>query len=493
MGHSRKERNTLCRRQSSNRGEERELNPPARRRLEIPLLDVSSSTFGDGMVNSGRSNKDKKKSGEMILALPGSHLPDAFASSLNVYVMDMNLPIQKTIIEATMERGGPFYEGGDVEYCFGQVVHKRQASFASSASLLEDSDNLVGAIGCVVQILSPSLTSLEDSVGEEGQQQLQTQTGTGDGATPSDGGTPQSVLCRGLYRFIVREIKQTVPFVIAVVDELVDNEKNELGMSGDIVVHDDLFDEDDDDEDDEDLFDDYDSLNPSQLEQRLMQGLHEYVDQQLAAVVEKQDSMSPLERSLLERSGGPGGVGGINIQREAAEETAALLQVFQHYVVDELSAATPRERWFALSFFAAELTDVNASTRQTMLRLTNGVERLRLITQQVEETVRMGRARKVAKSVTDQTDEMQRDLQVGRPQLPPKSVFGKGTTVEYFWNEEFGWCEGVVVEDPELAVDDGTGEEIMLLTVYFDDDGTTHQIPFRPEEKARWRPTRRRQ
>ena len=47
-----------------------------------------------------------------------------------------------------------------------------------------------------------------------------------------------------------------------------------------------------------------------------------------------------------------------------------------------------------------------------------------------------------------------------------------------------------VVEDPELVVDDRTGEEFLLTTVTFEDDGSTHKILSRPEEKARWRPTR---
>ena len=432
--------------------------------LEIPLLDLSSWNDKD---EDDDDDDDKTGRRQMIQALPGSHLPDVLSASLNLYVMEMALPIHKTIVEAAMERGDYSLDDGPIQHCFGQVVSK------------PNEDDWVGAIGCVVQVLSPSLESLANDSGDD-------QDKPTEYAQDLLSSSPQSVLCRGLYRFVVREIKQTVPFVVAVVEELPDSLDSTDDKDGLVAQR--FQDDDDDDDDDDDMFDDYTSLTPRELEQRLMQALSEYVDQQLAVVDERQQTMSPLERSLME--GGNGGGNNVNIQQEAAEETAALLQVFQGYVVDELSMVPANERWFALAFFAAELAELKAGIRRTMLEVTDSVERLRLVTQHVEETVRMGRARRMAKAVTDQTDEMQRDLQVGRPQLPPKSVFGKGTEVEYFWNEEYEWCQGVVVEDPELIVDDRTGEEYMLMTVTFEDDGSTHKIPFRPEEKARWRPTR---
>ena len=57
----------------------------------------------------------------------------------------------------------------------------------------------------------------------------------------------------------------------------------------------------------------------------------------------------------------------------------------------------------------------------------------------------------------------------------------EGTRLEYFWNEEFGWCEGVVVGDPVKIVDE------LIVTVRFE-DGETHKLPFRADEKVRWRP-----
>ena len=63
-----------------------------------------------------------------------------------------------------------------------------------------------------------------------------------------------------------------------------------------------------------------------------MQALFKYADQQLAVVNERQQTMSRWERSLME--GGIAGSNNVNIQQEAAEEMAALLQVFQGYVVD---------------------------------------------------------------------------------------------------------------------------------------------------------------
>ena len=73
-------------------------------------------------------------------------------------------------------------------------------------------------------------------------------------------------------------------------------------------------------------------------------------------------------------------------------------------------------------------------------------------------------------------------LKVGTPTLPPwASNIKKGVKVEYYWNEEYEWCKGVIVEDPIMIIDE------IVLTVQFE-DGETHRLPFRADEKARWRP-----
>ena len=77
----------------------------------------------------------------------------------------------------------------------------------------------------------------------------------------------------------------------------------------------------------------------------------------------------------------------------------------------------------------------------------------------------MSRARKMANSITSKQDESERDLKVGQPELPPwaKNI-RKGMVVEYFWNEEYEWCEGTVIEDPVQIADE------LILTLHFEDD-----------------------
>ena len=53
--------------------------------------------------------------------------------------------------------------------------------------------------------------------------------------------------------------------------------------------------------------------------------------------------------------------------------------------------------------------------------------------------------------------------------------------VGYYWNEEYGWCEGLVSEDPVQVIDE------LIITLTFE-DGETHKLPFSGDEKARWRP-----
>ena len=72
-------------------------------------------------------------------------------------------------------------------------------------------------------------------------------------------------------------------------------------------------------------------------------------------------------------------------------------------------------------------------------------------------------------------------MKVGK-QLPPWALrVTKGTKIEYFWNEEYGWCKGEVIDEPVTVVDE------ILLTIRFD-DGEIHKLSLMAEEKVRWRP-----
>ena len=138
--------------------------------------------------------------------------------------------------------------------------------------------------------------------------------------------------------------------------------------------------------------------------------------------------------------------------------------------------------YFSIAFMAAEITNLENAARRKIVAMTNGIERLKYVTKLVENVVGMARARKMANSITDEVNESSKDLKVGRPELPPWAKdITKGTGVEYFWNEQEGWCRGKVIEDPLMVVDE------LIITVLFD-DGEVHRLPFSADEKVRWRP-----
>ena len=224
-------------------------------------------------------------------------------------------------------------------------------------------------------------------------------------------------------------------------------------------------DEDDDNED-------YDS--PSEYVKRCMTAMRTYLDQQLDASIRE---LTPLEQSIIEDT--ENGLG-MSVQREAAEEAVAVYEVFEQYIVD--LCPTPTEMYFSVAFMAAEMANLENGVRRKILTMTNGVERLRYVTGLMEDLVGMARARKMANSITEKVNESSKDLKVGTPKLPPwANSIVKGSRLEYFWNEQEGWCKGKVVEEPVMIVDE------LIITVEFD-DGEVHRLPFSADEKVRWRP-----
>jgi hypothetical protein len=149
---------------------------------------------------------------------------------------------------------------------------------------------------------------------------------------------------------------------------------------------------------------------------------------------------------------------------------------------------------------AGELAKLPSEIRVKMLTTTNGVERLRLVLRVLSSMLSLDSARKITKSLSlsasgagddinidqqslQEAEDAQKQLRVGTPMLPPwANQIKKGIRVEYFWNEDEGWCPGTVYEDPVKIVDE------IIVTVKFDDDGSIHKLPFRGDDKARWRP-----
>ena len=168
------------------------------------------------------------------------------------------------------------------------------------------------------------------------------------------------------------------------------------------------------------------------------------------------------------------------IERNQAEEMAAIFDIFTSSLID--IAPNRIDRLFAVGMMAAEFSDLDNSARNQVITTLDGVARLRLVLKYAEKKVSMVAAKKITEEIVDQSDEDSKDLKVGTPSLPPwAKQIKKGTKLEYYWNEDFGWCKGEVAEDPMMVVDE------LIITVLFE-DGETHKLPFQGDEKARWRP-----
>ena len=211
--------------------------------------------------------------------------------------------------------------------------------------------------------------------------------------------------------------------------------------------------------------------------QRTMMGIQNVVSQKLDGI-ESQKPPSPLEQSILEDTGMFPMVNPADAERNQVEEMAAVWDIFQSSLVDDIA---PTDRKFAVAFMAAELADMPNEVRRQLLVERNPVQRLRRVLEELEEAVGMARAKKLATQITDDVDESSKDLKLGQPELPPWSrQIRKGTRIEYYWSENDGWLGGEV-EDAEMVFDE------LLVTVKFD-DGEVHRLPFVADEKVRWRP-----
>jgi hypothetical protein len=326
-------------------------------------------------------------------------------------------------------------DGGSKERAYGHVVFK------------PDSQSLVGAVGCAAEVLI--------------------QAGRRDELGASELGMDATiaVLYRGCYRFVVRDVIKTIPYPVAIVDELVDTDDGEEGFKISTPTE-----EIDDEEEDNDIST-FAHLTANELTQRIMEGTSTLIDQNLKLSKDQ----TPLEKSLLETA-----TVLVADQASQAEEAAAVFSVFSSSLLD--IAPTQLERNYAVAMMGAEIASVSNEIRAKLLTLTDSVARLRLVCQAVQKQVSLNQARSVADEVTGVSEQ---DLQVGTPQLPPwASQIRKGTRVEYYWNDEWDWSPGEVVEEPMKIMDE------YLIQVKFDADGEIYKLPLNPDEKVRWRPGR---
>jgi hypothetical protein len=360
---------------------------------------------------------------ELLLPLPCDHLPRELAT---VHGLQLVRPTHQRVIQLAMEAAAD-----DNSRLFGHV-----------ATTTTDS-SLVGAIGCAAQVL---FVTTEDN---------NEKTKTAETLQPV-----QTVICSGTFRFIVKSIKTTFPFPVAIVDELIDDTDEEafVAPNTDDTLSDNVI---------KDAS--YADLDTSELVQRTLLAMKQCIDQKLEQLPKK---LTPLELSILKDTNG---MSALAADQHATEEMAANFEIFAGSLVD--ICPLPNDRYYAIGMLAAELVLENSIRRQCLL-LTNGLQRLRLVLQRLEEQNKKTQAvDKVSIIPSEQ------DLQVGEPTLPLWArQIRKGMRVEYYWNDEYEWCAGQVVEDPILIVNE------LILTIYFPSDGTTHRLPLTAEEKVRWRP-----
>jgi hypothetical protein len=221
----------------------------------------------------------------------------------------------------------------------------------------------------------------------------------------------------------------------------------------------------------------YATMSVGELNRRIMQGLKSFIDYKIHQA-KNANAISPLEMSIVEGTGlmlpDPAA------QSDQAEEMAAVFDVFGSSLAD--IAPTPTEQSFAIAMMAAEICQFDNEMRSQMLQMTDGVARLKLVCHKVEETVGRNQAMKITQELTE-PEEDEKELQVGAPQLPAWAAqIKKGMRVDYYWNDEWEWASGEVVQDPVKIMDE------YLINVKFDADGEVHTLPLNPDDKVRWRP-----
>jgi predicted DNA-binding protein YlxM (UPF0122 family) len=317
-----------------------------RRNICIPLLDLSDSEYAN----------------KVIIPLPSAHLPQEL-TTLHLYGMQLQRPVHKMLLDEAIQGGDNIMgEIGTKERVYGCIVSKKSK------------DSLVGSIGCTAEILIRAEPSDADF----------TRSDVGDDV-------PITILCRGSYRFVVKEVVRTFPYPVGIVDELVDQEP----LQSERIEKDDEEDDDDDDV--------YADLDSSELVRRTMVGLKTLIDQKLS---DQESGLSPLEKSILEDSG----LSLVEHQQSQAEEMAAVFDIFESSLTD--IAPMPIERYYAIGMLAAEMANVDNRIRQTIISMTDGLARLRVVLRELESAVNLNRARKMAHTITNELDEYEKDLKV---------------------------------------------------------------------------------
>ena len=497
-----------------------------RRNVRIPLLAVTSET---------------------VLPLPSSHLP-AELSTLNLYSVDCHDPnhaLPKVVVNDALQS----YDGQ-----FGCIWMMNNNNNSNNNN--NNNQITVGTIGCAVQVLATNqvqqtLSSLSSSSSSQPSSLIPSEELLGDESDNDDdvltaykileiynkgrtGATneinkepnkvpttppptlpPPSALCRGTFRFIVKEVVSTIPYPVVIVDELVDtdietddttnNNNDQPELTNDFTNDYDNNSEEEDDFDEEDDDDDdiYAHIPAEQLSSRTLSAMEAHIK-----LRSETSQKTPLELMILEHAGLSSSSSSTEHHLATLEEETAVFSVFRGELVEMNS---PSLRRFAIAFLAGEIAGLDNAQRHALLRETNSFRRLRHVLAALESQNDLRRAQKMAEQLTSSststtassnsnsnnssnnsrtanpnTHNDPKQLQVGAPEMPPWArSLRDGLRMEYFWNEEYGWCAGTVVGEPFKIVDE------IIITFRFDDpedEGQLHRLPLTADEKVRWRP-----
>lgn len=338
------------------------LEPPTRprRNVSLPLLDL---------FRSGFANK-------VIIPLPSAHLPDELRS-LHVYAVELTRPMHRMLMEEAIGNAVVSFDDGDAfvenERLYGHLVWKP----SDETETFSSSPSLIGAIGCAANILVKATT-----VSQTEQQE----------PVSSSEESPFLLVAQGSFRFIVREVVKTVPYPVALVDELLDDEPSSQNAFTTLVET----------KDDMEI-DIYEKMQVQELVQRILMGMKALVDQKL-----RESPKTPLEVSILTEIGDPSYDPAV--QSFQREEMAAVFDVFQSSLVDLFPS--PRDRYYAIAMMAAEMADVKNEIRSKIIYLRDGIERLRVVLREMESNIGMVQARLVATEIIEKSDESTKDLKV---------------------------------------------------------------------------------
>ena len=354
------------------------------RYIEIPLLDFIPSNDNDD------DDGPKKKEEILVQPLPSIHLQQQpELANIHVYGMKLTVPLHQQIInhawditatnidankidldeDLMPQRGLPYNDPAKIPLV-GVIAYKPPTGSKDDST----KHSAIGTIGCAVQVLYNAAIMNND----EYKKNLNIDSGSNNDMTggsrnkkkkktiryntPS---TSKTVLCRGLFRFIVRDIKQSIPYTVALVEELHDIRESEVLTTTSPNVESNTM-----------INDSHANMTTTELMQRTLQSMQYVVDRMMEHAIQSSNQpLNPLEESILQDNGM------IHQQqqarneiRETAQEYNDIWNIFRSSLVD----MSPNERYYSVPFMAAEICHFPNQVRRQMLVTTNPIERLRI-------------------------------------------------------------------------------------------------------------------